>query len=119
MKIKEIMEKISEEKRGEVEETVNACMKSICCENVNWKEFSVYESSSNIMQEILENLAIEFLLPIAEVAREEPEREIVVFCNIVSKKEDDIWFVRVKSKQLHATINLSNQTVSFLNLKKK
>ena len=94
--------------------TIDACMASICCEGVNWREFTVYESSSKMMQKILESLSIEFLLPIAEEAREEKDREVIIFCNTTSEKEDEIWFVRVKSTQLHSTINLSSQTAKYI-----
>lgn len=119
MNIKDIIGKMTEEKRQEVEKTIDACMESICCDTVNWREFTVYESSVDIMLHILENLAVEFLLPIAEAAREESGRELIIFANKVNRKDDEVWFVHVKSKQIHATINISTPTAEFLERGKK
>ena len=118
MKLEDVLNQIPEEKRKEVEMTIDACMASICCEDVNWREFTVYDSSSKIMQKVLQSLAIEFLLPIAEEAKKESEREIIIFCNATAE-EDEVWFVRVKSVQLHATINLSTQTWKYISKEKE
>lgn len=114
MKLVDIVSEIPEERRKEVEKTIDACMTSICCEDVDWRNFNVYDSSSKMMQKILEHLSIEFLLPIAEKAKTENEREVIIFCSTTSEKEDEIWFVRVKSTELHATINLSSATAKYI-----
>ena len=111
MKIKDIIGEFSEEKRKQVESTIDACMESICCESVNWKEFTVYEASKKKMQKILYNLSIGFLLPIAEEARDSNGREIIIFCSPKSKKEDDVECVKVNSTQIYAIINLSKKTL--------
>lgn len=117
MKLKDIIEKISN--RSEVEKTMDACIKSIGCEQVNWKEFFVYDSSADLVEEILENLSIEFLLPIVEKSKKEPEREVIIFCSKVDEKDDEIWFVHVNSTELHATINLSAKTVRYISKKEE
>lgn len=114
MKLNDIIEKFPEENRKEVEKTIDACMRSINCEEVDWKEFAVYDSSCELLQKILQNLAIEFLMPIAEKAREEKERKVIIFCNEAKKEDDEIWFVRVNSTDLHATITLSSETIKYI-----
>ena len=113
MKIKDIIATIPEEKKKELEKTMVACMNSICCEKVNWKEFNVYDSSNELMSKMLLNLSVEFLLPIAERAREE-EREITILCNVWTEKKDEIWFVNVNAEKTYATISLSPQTTKML-----
>lgn len=113
MKIKDIVAKIPEENRKELEKIMEACMKSICCEDVEWKEFNVYDSSSELMSKILQNLLVEFLLPIAEREREE-KREIIILCNEWTEKKDEIWFVNVNAEKTYATISLSQQTAKKL-----
>lgn len=119
MQIKDIIAKFGEEERKEVEKTIDACMGSINCKEVKWREFFVYESSSEMLEQTLKNLVIEFLLPIAEIARDEPDREVTIFCNYTGKKYDEIWTVRVNPLQLYATISLSKKTVKYLAKMKK
>lgn len=115
MKLKDIIEKISN--RSEVEKTMDACIKSIDCEQVEWKEFFVYDSSADLVEKILENLSIEFLLPIVEKSKKEPERDVIIFCSQAGEKTDEIWFIHVNSTELHATINLSAKTVKYISKK--
>lgn len=119
MKIKDIIGEFSEEKRKQVESTIDACMESICCESVKWKEFTVYEESKKKMQKILYNLSIGFLLPIAEEARDSEDREVIIFCSPKSKKEDEVECVKANSTQIHATIILSRKTLKYLSKKEK
>lgn len=113
MKIKDIIATIPEEKQKEIEKTMEACTKSICCEKVNWKEFNVYDSSNKLMSKILQNLSVEFLLPIAERVRDE-ERELTILCNMWTENKDEIWFVNVDAAKMYATISLSPQTTKML-----
>lgn len=115
MKIKDILAKLTEEEQKEAMSTVNSCMRSICCENVKWMEFVVYDQSAELMRKIIKKLAIEFLLPIAEIAREEQGCEITIFCNCSDAKYDDIWHVRVNKSKIYVTINLSKGTRKHLN----
>lgn len=119
MKIKDIIVKFGEDERKEIETTIDACMESICCKDVQWREFSVYDSSSELMEKALQNLFIEFLLPIAEKARDETDREVIILCGSTKKKEDEIWFVRVNPLQLYATISFSSRTIKYLQKNKK
>ena len=66
MKVANIVEKMAQEKRMELESLVNVCMKGIGASELNWKNFEVYDASEEIFSKILDNLSIEFLIPIAE-----------------------------------------------------
>ena len=114
MKIKDIIKKFPEKTRKELETMLDSCMKSICCEKVDWRDFEVYETSVEIMRNILQNLAIEFLVPIAEVAEKKPERTITILCNTSKEDEDNVWFVNRSASKIYATITLSKQTSKML-----
>ena len=114
MKIKDILNEFKESERKEIEATVNECMKSICCEEVEWKEFCVYEICSELFKKMLQKLQISFLLPIAESARDEIKREVMIFCYITKQKEDRIYCVRSNSNKIHWMISLSKKTAKDL-----
>lgn len=114
MKIKDIIEKFGEDERKEIETTIDACMESICCKDVQWREFSVYDSSCELLEKALKNMFVEFLLPIAEEAKDESDREIIILCSSTKKKEDEIWFIRVNPVQIYAMISFSAKTTRYL-----
>ena len=117
MKVKDIIKDFPEKTRKELETMLDSCMKSICCEKVVWRDFEVYDSSVELMSNILQNLAIEFLVPIAEEAEKKPERNIIILCNTSKEEDDNVWFVNRSASKIYATITLSTQTAKMLSAK--
>lgn len=118
MKIEEIIARFEEKERKEIVGTIECCMEAICCEKVNWKTFEVYEKSVDTMEKVLKNLAIEFLLPIAERVREEDYiEEVLIICSTTNSKTDEIGCIKFTPSQLYATIRLSPKTRKALELK--
>ena len=114
-KMKDIMLELEEKERDEVAKTIDECMKRICCENVDWRNFAVYDSSVSTITNILRKMEIHFLLPIAEeVVMDEAGREVRILITSTKDKQDDVWFVRVDTTKLLARIECSSRTMKYL-----
>ena len=64
--INSILSEMEDDVRKKIEENMKSCMRAICCEGINWKEFLVYEPSVEIMEEILKGGATEYIMAIAD-----------------------------------------------------
>ena len=113
-KIREIIQEVQKGKRKEVEETLKACMKAVCCDSEKVLQFEVYDSSINMVKRIIEKMQNEFLIVIADYSKQEPERKVIIYCNETKEKEDEIFFVKKNKTEVHAIINLSKGTSKFL-----
>ena len=116
-KMKDIMLELEEKQRKEIERTVDEVMKRICCEDVDWRNFEVYESSASMIINILSKMEIHFLLPIAEEAKLEKNRQVRIIIISTKEKYDDIWFVRIDATHLLARIDCSSKTAKYLQAK--
>ena len=113
-KMKDIMLELEEKERDEVAKTIDECMKRICCENVDWRNFAVYDSSVPTITNILRKMEIHFLLPIAEEAKLEKDKQVKIIVTSTKDKYDDVWFVRVDTTKLLARIECSSRTMKYL-----
>ena len=102
--------------REEVEKTIDECMKKIDCENVDWRNFYIYDSSLHWIESMLSVMQIFFFIPIAEAAKVNNKREVIIFCNKTKEKEDRIWTIRVNATQLHVNLYISPKTAEYLNV---
>ncbi len=102
--------------REDVEKTIDECMKKIGCENVDWRNFYIYDSSLPWIENILSKMQIFFLIPIAEEAKVNSKRKIIIFCNKTKEKEDEIWTIRVNATQLHVNLYISPKTAEYLSV---
>lgn len=117
-RMKDIMLELEEKERDEIAKTIDECMKSICCESVDWRNFKVYDSSVSTIKNILRKMEIHFLLPIAEeVMLEEGKREVRILITFTKDKHDDVCFVRIDATKLLARIDCSPKTVKYLQKK--
>lgn len=112
--IGEILKGMDEDIRKEIVRTVNESMKIICCENMKWEEFQVYNSSAKLMELILKNFATEYLLAVAnEVLLREGIEEITIA--IQKGKEDLCDFIRCNKSSLFVCLVIANKkTKKFL-----
>lgn len=115
--IAEILQSIKDKKREQIVKLIDYCAEAICCEGVDWGKFLVYDASVENFCKILEKEQIQFLLPILSKAQKFKGREIVIFCNFCSKKEDEVWCVNVDAGLIHAIINVSKETAKMLDEK--
>ena len=104
------------EVREDVEKTIDECMKKIGCENVDWRNFYIYDSSVFWIENILSKMQIFFFIPIAEAVKNASKREVILFCSKTKEKEDRIWTIRVNATQLHVNIYISPKTAEYLNV---
>ena len=64
--INSILSEMEDDVRKNIEENMDLCLKAICCEGINWKEFLVYERSIEAMEGILKGGATEYIMAIAD-----------------------------------------------------
>ena len=69
IRIEEILEEMEKEERENMEILIEECMKSICCEDVHWKDFQVYLPSKQDVKTLLVNQEIEYLEVIADESK--------------------------------------------------
>ena len=108
--IGEILKGMDEDIRKEIVRTVNESMKIICCENMKWEEFQVYNSSVKLMELILKNFATEYLLAVSnEILLREGIEEITIA--IQKGKEDLCDTVRCHKNELFVSIVIDKHKV--------
>ncbi len=114
VQLSDVLLKIEVNERTDVEKTVDETMKRICCEEVNWRKFYVYQDSISLMVGILSKFQIHFLIPIAEEAKKDKEREISIICCSTNQNYDEIHFVRINETKILARIDFSRKTAKKL-----
>lgn len=106
--IGEIIEGMEEELKNEVVRTVNESMKIICCENMKWEEFQVYNSSAKLMELILKNFATEYLMVVAnEVVKRDGIEDVLIL--VQKGKEDLCDFIRCNRSDLFVSLVIANK----------
>ena len=75
IKISELLQEFNEEKRKEIIDTFDSCLKSIYCEAVKWQEFEVFLPSCAIARGMLEELVPEFIMVICDVLNQQDRKE--------------------------------------------
>ena len=100
------MEDAKEVARDEIEITVDACLEAICCKEVDWKSFRVYESSVPIMKNMLKAMAVEYFLVIADEVR---DLDVEVKIALKKAKKSSVWMVPVNHSEIVAVISISDK----------
>lgn len=108
----ETIENVTE--REKVRKTIAACMEAVCCETENVMNFEVYDSSEKVFKKILEKMQNEYLIVIADHAKQHQSRRTIIFCNKTTEIEDEIITIEKNKKELHCIINLSKATAKYL-----
>ena len=105
----QLLDDFDEKERQNIEEKINDCMKSICCEDVAWVDFEVYMSSKEKMQKLLKNEAIEYLEVIADEARLGNYKDIrISVVRVRSRKKREVSTITHNRHTLIATIYADN-----------
>lgn len=113
--IKELLEKIEEKQREEIEKTIDACMRSICCEKVDWRNFFVYPSTEDFILNVCIGLTMEYFLPIAEAKRDNPKRKVSII--YIKSEENDYQILRANANELYAMIYISPEKAEYISSK--
>lgn len=122
-KIEKMLGEIKEEaKRIEITKTFDACIKAIGCETVNWKEFYVYESSEDVIKDMLLAMEPQYIMLICEQMKMAGNEERnVKICVISDKKEEDVqvWSTKGNLDILLAMVEISPKVRKYLREKAK
>lgn len=105
--IAQILLEFKQEKREKLVTFVNECMKSICCKDVNWQGFEVYEPSKEKMIGLLQNEAIEYLEAIADEMKLKQYDKVKI--SIVHSKNKTIQTVGLNNHTLLAIISATKK----------
>lgn len=122
-KMKIILSSISEREREEIIKTFDTCIKAICCEDISWQEFFVYESSEEMMKKMLLSKEAQYIMVICDqvkcIREEEKEGRTVKICITENKKEEEVQCIKGNENTLLAVITLSTRSKKRLNRKAK
>lgn len=102
IRIEEILEELEKEERNNLEILIDECMKSICCEDIDWEAFQVYLPSKQDVKTLLENQEIEYLEVIADESKSRDCNCVKI--SIMHAKEKYIQTVKHNSNTLIAII---------------
>jgi len=121
IKISEILEKIEETKRDEIIKTFDECLKSICCEDVLWKNFEVAISSEKMVRDMLEGLSPEYLMVVCDKVHEtyNPNATVRIAVKISNIEKDKFFVVRPNKKLTMAIISVTEKEHDELRKKAK
>lgn len=105
-----LLKDLRKEKQKEVTKLIETCMKAICCEGADWKKFQVFNPSCEMMRTMLNALAPEYLMAIADKVnqKENPDR-IVKISILPTKKETSVYTINQNSDVTLAYISLSDK----------
>lgn len=108
--IEKLLEELEEKKRNEVVTLYDECMKSICCENIQWKNFECFNPSCETMKMTLNALAPEYIMVIADKINQQENKERTVRIAFVNTKEPtSVYTVNQNADITLAYISLSRE----------
>lgn len=98
--IAQILCGFEEEKRKEIVEVFDNCVQAICCEEIAWENFEVFEPSCKDVKKILKSLTPEYIMTICDK---------VNLCDVLPKVK--ITILHDKKETSISTINLNIDTM--------
>lgn len=107
--IEEILQKLPEENRKEIEDTFPKCLELICCENIKWKEFQVYVPAIEMMEKILLSLSAEYILTICDELTDDMLERNVKISFVYNKHETNVYTVKQNADTLMVYISFSSK----------
>ena len=114
--IEEILDSIKgKENREKIEKIFDTCLKSINCEDTEWKAFKVYSPSVPLMKTILKAMAPEYIMAIADELGDISSEEVKI--SLVKAKETSIWTVRRNDTEMIVVISISEKRLKKLQKK--
>ena len=92
--LEQLLKELEEERRKEVEDLFDECMKLICCGAIEWRKFECFHPSCETMKLMLNALAPEYLMVIADKINQQENKERIVRITFInSKKETSVYTV--------------------------
>lgn len=114
-RVEDIMEKLSDERMDLVGNTFDRYMKSIGCQNIDWRMFKVFEKSEKYVFKMLDKLQAHFFIAAAtalDVAEGANEAELIIVDG--DDYETDEMSAIVNRGTMYITITLSKESQKFL-----
>ena len=114
-RVEEIMEQLEEERIKLVGKTFDRYMKSVECQNIDWRMFKVYEQSEKYVLAMLDKLQAHYFIAVAtalDAAESVNEAEVIVVDG--DEEETDEMSTIVNRGTMYATITLSFESQKFL-----
>lgn len=109
-KISEILQEVEETKRNEIIELMDTCLKSICCDNVDWKEIQVFMPSCETVKMMLESLTPEYLMTVCDkVNQKDDTHQNVKISVLKGQKETSIFTINQNIDTMLVYISISNK----------
>lgn len=118
--IAQILENLEEEKRNIITTLYDECMKSICCENIQWTAFECFTPSCKMMELMLNALAPEYIMAVADkLNQEENTKKTVKITFVITKDETSVYTINQNFDTILVYISLSKKRVKELKQKVK
>ncbi len=109
-KISEILQEVEETKRNEIIELMDTCLKSICCDNIDWKEIQVFMPSCETVKMMLESLTPEYLMTVCDkVNQKDDTHQNVKISVLKGQKETSIFTINQNIDTMLVYISISNK----------
>ncbi len=109
-KISEILQEVEETKRNEIIELMDTCLKSICCDNVDWKEIQVFMPSCETVKMMLESLTPEYLMTVCDKVNQKDDTQQNVKISVLKgQKETSIFTINQNIDTMLVYISISNK----------
>lgn len=118
--IEKLLEELEEEKQKQIITICDECMNIICCQGIEWRKFEIFNPSCEMMKTMLNALAPEYLMAIADKVNqmENPDR-IVKISILPTRKETSVYTINQNSDVTLAYISLSDKRRKELEKKAK
>lgn len=107
-KISEILQEVEETKRNEIIELMDTCLKSICCDNIDWKEFQVFIPSCEMVKMMLESLTPEYLMTVCDNVNLDTHQHVKISV-LKGQKETSIFTINQNIDTMLVYISISNK----------
>lgn len=109
-KIRTLLEDFDKNEAKKIERTFEECLKSICCEKIDWKDFEIFNPSCEMMSKMLKSMSPEFIMTICDkLCQQNKEKRTVKIGFIFNAKETKVETINRNANTVLAFIELTNK----------
>lgn len=119
LQIAQILNSIEETRRKEIITTYNECMKAICCENINWQAFEIFNTSQDIVKNMLLGFSPEHIMAISDIINQRDGEKCTVKICFHIKENEEIFTVKQSSDTFIVSVQITNKQLMLLEEKAK